>query len=91
MLASALPCSAPPYQGTSTAPAWSSHGIRTGPADVLEAVLRGDAVGADAYYFRVVVTVETSAPRFAHLQDSLLVAAAARGADRVVYDAYRVR
>ena len=68
-----------------------THGIRTGPADVLEAVLRGDAVGADAYSFRVVVTVETSAPRFAHLQDSLLVAAAARGADRVVYDAYRVR
>jgi hypothetical protein len=67
-----------------------TQGVRTGPADVLESLLRGESVSPDAYYFRVVVRIETSAPRFAILQDSLLVAAAARTADTVAYDAYRV-
>ena len=58
---------------------------------MLEALLRGAPVAASDYYFRIVVSVETSVPELRGLQDSLLVAAAARSADRVVYDAYRVR
>jgi hypothetical protein len=57
---------------------------------VLEAILRGEAVAPSEYYFRVVVTIEASAPSLAPLQDSLIVAAAARSADHVIYDAYRV-
>ena len=68
-----------------------TRGIRSGPPEVLEALLRGAPVAASDYYFRIVVSVETSVPEFRGLQDSLLVAAAARSADRVVYDAYRVR
>jgi len=68
-----------------------TRGVRSGPPEVLEALLRGAPVAASDYYFRIVVTVETSIPGLRHLQDSLLVAAAARSADRVVYDAYRVR
>ncbi|MFE6253963.1 DUF3237 domain-containing protein [Agromyces sp. NPDC057865] len=68
-----------------------TRGVRSGPPDVLEALLRRAPVAASDYYFRIVVTVETSIPELRHLQDSLLVAAAARSADRVVYDAYRVR
>ena len=68
-----------------------TRGIRSGPPEVLEALLQGAPVAASDYYFRIVVTVETSVPELRHLQDSLLVAAAARSADRVVYDAYRVR
>jgi len=68
-----------------------TRGLRSGPADVLEALLRGEPVPASEYYFRVVVTIETAAPALAGLQDSLIVAAAARSADHVVYDAYRVR
>ena len=36
------------------------------------------------------MTVETSAPAYAELQRSLIVAAAARGEGMVVYDAYRM-
>ena len=68
-----------------------TRGVRSGPPEVLEALLRGATVAASDYYFRILVTVETSIPGLRHLQDSLLVAAAARSADRVVYDAYRVR
>lgn len=58
---------------------------------MLDALLRGEPVAAADYYFRLVVTIETSVPGLRDLQDSLLVAAAARSAGRVVYDAYRVR
>lgn len=68
-----------------------TRGVRSGPPEVLEAVLRGDAVPATDYYFRVTVTVETSAPRLAFLQESLIVGVAARAAEWVSYDAYRVR
>jgi hypothetical protein len=68
-----------------------TRGIRSGPPEVLEALLRGAPVAASDYYFRIVVSIETSVPELRPLQDSLIVAAAARAADRVVYDAYRVR
>lgn len=68
-----------------------TRGIRSGPPDVLEALLRGAPVAASDYYFRIVVSIETSTPELRPLQDSLIIAAAARGAGRVVYDAYRVR
>jgi hypothetical protein len=67
-----------------------TRGVRTGPPDVLEAVLRGDEVPATSYYFRVALTLESAAPELRQLQDSVLVAAAARSAEHVVYDAYRV-
>lgn len=68
-----------------------TRGIRSGPPEVLEALLRGVPVAASDYYFRIVVSIETSVPELRSLQDSLIVASAARAADRVVYDAYRVR
>jgi hypothetical protein len=68
-----------------------TRGIRAGAPEVLEALLRGAPVAPSDYYFRIVVEIETSVPELRPLQDSLLVAAAARGAGRVVYDAFRVR
>jgi hypothetical protein len=68
-----------------------TRGLRSGPPEVLDALLRGQAILASEYYFRVVVTLESAAPSLKGLQDSLIVAAAARSADHVVYDAYRVR
>ena len=67
-----------------------SVGVRSGPPDILEALLAGEAVDPAAYYFRTTVTIETSAPRLAHLERSLYVAVAERGADTVRYTAYRV-
>jgi Protein of unknown function (DUF3237) len=67
-----------------------TSGVRSGPPEVLAALLRGEAVDPAAYYFRVAVHLETSAPRLAALERSVFVASAVRGADSVAYTAYRV-
>jgi len=67
-----------------------TSGVRSGPPSVLAALLRGEDVNPAAYYFRVAVYLETSAPRLAFLERSIFVASAVRGADSVSYVAYRV-
>ncbi|HEY0935298.1 MAG TPA: DUF3237 domain-containing protein [Trebonia sp.] len=67
-----------------------TSGVRSGPAPVLAALLRGEAVDPSSYYFRVTVHLETSAPRLAVLERSLFIASAVREADSVSYTAYRV-
>jgi hypothetical protein len=67
-----------------------TSGVRSGPPEILEALLRGEAVDPSAYYFRVGVSLETSAPRLAFLERSIFVASAVRSADGVYYTAYRV-
>jgi hypothetical protein len=67
-----------------------TSGVRSGPPEILDALLRGEPVDPSLYYFRVLVYLETSAPRLAELQRSIFVAAAIRGADSVRYTAYRV-
>ena len=68
----------------------SSTGVRSGPPDVLEALLRGEPVDPSAYYFRTLIRLETSEHTLAELQDVLFIASAVRTADRVTYTAYRV-
>jgi hypothetical protein len=65
-------------------------GVRSGPPEILDALLRGEPVDPSEYYFRVAVYLETAAPRLAELQRSIFVASAIRGADSVRYTAYRV-
>ncbi|MEU8075170.1 DUF3237 domain-containing protein [Catellatospora citrea] len=67
-----------------------TFGVRSGPPEVLGALLRGDPVDPSEYYFRIGVHLETSAPRLALLEQSVFVASAIREADRVRYTAYRV-
>ena len=67
-----------------------TSGVRSGPPEILDALLRGEPVDPSAYYFRVAVYLETSAPRLAALERSIFVASAIRGADSVRYTAYRV-
>jgi len=67
-----------------------TSGVRSGPPDVLAALLRGEDVDPASYYFRVAVYLETSAPRLDFLERSIFVASAVRGADSVTYTAYRV-
>ena len=62
-----------------------TSGVRSGPPSVLAALLRGEDVDPAAYYFRVAVYLETSAPRLAFLERSIFVASAVRGADSVSY------
>jgi hypothetical protein len=65
-----------------------SRGLRSGAPGVVEALLAGAAVDPGDYYFRLTVGLETSAVGLAWLQDRILVAVAARTADRVTYQAY---
>lgn len=67
-----------------------SKGVRSGRPEVLEALLRGDAVAPEEYYFRTVLTLEASAVELAPLQNVLFIASAVRSADEVAYTAYRV-
>ena len=68
-----------------------TSGVRSGPPQVLEALLRGDPVDPSEYYFRVSIQYETSAPQYEWLNWIVAVASALRLADQVVYDAYAVR
>ncbi|MGZ0712648.1 DUF3237 domain-containing protein (plasmid) [Coraliomargarita sp. W4R53] len=65
-------------------------GIRSGPPDVLSALLAGNDVDPSAYYFRTVVSIETSSPALAPLQQAVFVASCIREAATVRYTAYRV-
>ena len=67
-----------------------TFGVRSGRPEVLEALVRGDAVDPADYYFRLCVRLETSVPALGALQQSVFVASAIREADRVRYTAYRV-
>ncbi len=63
-------------------------GVRSGPPEVLEALLQGAVVDPRDYYFRTVVTIESSSrPEF---ERSIYVASCIREANRVRYVAYRV-
>ncbi|GAA1802501.1 DUF3237 domain-containing protein [Luedemannella flava] len=67
-----------------------TFGVRSGPPDVLQALLEGAPVDASTYYFRMSVHLESAAPSLDTLQQSIFIASAIRDADRVHYRAYRV-
>ncbi|GAA3923950.1 DUF3237 domain-containing protein [Actinoplanes auranticolor] len=67
-----------------------TFGVRSGRPEILEALLRGDAVDPSDYYFRLCVRLETSVPALAALEQNVFIASAIREADRVRYAAYRV-
>ena len=65
-------------------------GVRSGPPEVLAALLSGEAVSPEEYYFRTTIRVETSSVTLAHLEHTLFVASCIREASVVRYTAYRV-
>ena len=65
-------------------------GVRSGPPEVLAALLAGEAVSPEEYYFRTTIRVETSSAALAHLEHALFVASCIREASAVRYTAYRV-
>ena len=65
-----------------------ARGVRSGDPSVLEALLRGDDVEPDAYYFRAALTLESATrPEF---ERAVYVASYIREASRVRYVAYRL-
>jgi uncharacterized protein DUF3237 len=68
----------------------TSEGLRHGPPDVLEKLLRGDNVDPRLYYFRTVMRFETADPSVDWLNRILALARGQREAQAVRLDVYEV-
>ena len=66
-------------------------GVRTGPAEVLARLGRGEAVDPADYYFRIAIRFETSDPDLAWLNRVLGVGVGQRPPAGPTYDVYVVR
>lgn len=66
----------------------TSQGYRHGPAEVLAALGRGDAVDPSAYFFRTVMRFTTGAPNLDWLNRTIAVATGERRARQVLLQAY---
>jgi hypothetical protein len=66
------------------------RGLRHGPADVMAKVNGGEFVDPSLYYFRTVVTFETSAPQYAWLNKVFGVGTGSRPPEGPVYDIFEV-
>lgn len=60
-----------------------SQGLRHGPAEVIAALARGEAVDPSQYYFRTAMRFETAAPALQHLNFVVAVGIGARESRRV--------
>jgi hypothetical protein len=67
-----------------------AHGIRHGDPDVLARLAAGEDVDPAEYTFRTTVSIETSAPGLAWLNDGIFIAVGARRPGGVSYDVYLV-
>ncbi|MGH3493910.1 MAG: DUF3237 domain-containing protein [Sciscionella sp.] len=66
----------------------ATRGVRTGPAEVLQALLAGEDVDPAAYYFRLTVEASTASAEHGWLNRGVFVGAAIRASSSVTYDAY---
>jgi hypothetical protein len=67
-----------------------STGLRHGPPEVMAALARGEAVPADAYYFRTAIRFTTGHANWQHLNRLLAIAVGRREARSVLLDVWRV-
>jgi hypothetical protein len=67
-----------------------SHGVRHGTPEVLARLAGGEDVDPSEYTFRTTVTIETSAPELAWLNDGVFIAVGGRRPNGVSYDVYLV-
>ena len=68
----------------------SSEGLRHGPPDILEKLVRGEDVDPQLYYFRTVMRFETSDPSVDWLNRILALARGQRLPNAVRLDVYEV-
>jgi Protein of unknown function (DUF3237) len=68
----------------------ANFGYRHGPADVLAALARGEAVDPQSYYMRTTPRFETGDPRHAWLNRTLFVATGARLPDAVRLSVFEI-
>ncbi|WP_395019950.1 DUF3237 domain-containing protein [Dongia sp.] len=70
--------------------AMAYQGFRSGTAEVLAKVSRGEAVDADSYYYRVSGSFETASPNLARLNTLVIVATGWRTSVGPGYDVFEV-
>jgi hypothetical protein len=68
----------------------NSRGVRTGPPEILAALLSGELRDPHEYYFRTAVTLEAGPGPYEWVNRAVFVAIAARGPSTVVYDLHEV-
>lgn len=68
----------------------TSNGLRHGPAEVLAAIARGEAVDPASYYFRTVLRFETADPALDWLNRIIALARGVRERLAVKLDVYEV-
>lgn len=68
----------------------SSEGLRHGPKEVLERVMRGETVDPAQYYFRTMMRFETSDPAVAWMNRILAIARGQREARAARLDVFEV-
>lgn len=69
----------------------SYTGVRTGPAEVLARLARGESVPAGEYYFRTAIRFETGAPDLLWMNRVIAVGTGQRPPEGPIYDVYEVR
>jgi hypothetical protein len=65
-------------------------GVRHGPLNVMQQLMRGEVVDPNAYSFRMTPRLATGDARYAWLNKLVCVASGMREASRVIYDVYEV-
>ncbi|QFT59344.1 hypothetical protein FIU94_10965 [Sulfitobacter sp. THAF37] len=68
-----------------------NYGLRHGPPEVLEAIMRGEEVSADSYYMRTHARLETGDPRYAWVNRTLFLGVGARHLQQVQVRLYAIR
>jgi hypothetical protein len=68
-----------------------SRGVRNGDPAVMARLAAGETVDSSEYYFRTLVTLETSAPGHEWVNGRLFIAVAARDPVNVIIDLYEIR
>lgn len=72
-----------------TVEVWS-RGLRSGPAEVMARLARGEAVEPSAYYMRTALRFETAAPDLQWLVHKLCIGIGERRTDKVLLKVYGV-
>lgn len=68
-----------------------NYGLRHGPAEVIEAIARGEEVAPDSYYMRTHARLETGDPRYEWVNRTLFLGVGARSRQSVAVRLYAIR
>lgn len=65
-----------------------TEGTRSGPPEVLQALMEGDGVDPGQYWFHLHIKIETGHERYRWMNNRVIVGRATRAKGEVAYDAY---